>query len=307
MLMLRRSSVLHGLKLCFLVPVVMMLTHCAVAKYPGQPGVRTNGFSQIEREFVDEDGLWTFEVVYDNSIGGAGHIATITKLYPGAKTFTSNARSNGHGSFYRHKYPYKGALIQAIYIAKTNQMIIPEGSKVLSIVDAKLSVNEIDDRNVNEEHIFKGDMPELPKMVDLENIKSDLAFMRAGELTRMGRLGYNLAAVRAGNHEFRFKNPVYIEASLYQQGLSTSLTSEQKSNVVYWFNDKFPTGYDGEITFELTNGTLLSRYVAVNTFQTLKAKNTSIKVSDDMYSVYLSVLNYADEEEPNSKKPIKPQ
>lgn len=274
--------------------LVALLSHCAVAKYPGQPGVRTNGFAQIEREFVDADGLWTFEVVYDNSIGGKGHIATITKLYPGAKTFTSNARSNGHGSFYRHKYPYEGAKIQAIYLAKTDQMIIPEGSKVVSIIDAKLSVNEIDDRNVNEEGIFSS-LPERPKVVNLDNIKSDLAMLRSGTLSSSGTLGYNLAALHLGDQHFRFDTPVYVEAAIYQQGLATNLSRSAKAALLAWFNDKFPSGYAGEVTFELTSGQKFSRRITLNTFASLKKTKTKVKVADDMYAIYESVLNYVDD------------
>lgn len=274
--------------------LVALLSHCAVAKYPGQPGVRTNGFAQIEREFIDADGLWTYEVVYDNSIGGRGHIASITKLYPGAKTFTSNARSNGHGSFYRHKYPYEGAQIQAIYLAKTDRMIIPEGSKVVSIIDAKLSVNEIDDRNINEEGIF-GTLPERPKVVNLSNIKSDLAMLRSGTLSAAGTLSYNLAALHLGDQQFRFDTPVYIEASIYQQGLATSLSRAAKAALLSWFNEKFATGYEGDVTFELTSGQKISRRIKLNTFATLKNTKTKVTVADDMYAIYESVLNYADD------------
>lgn len=285
--------------------LTLFLSHCAVAKYPGQPGVRTNGFSQIEREFIDVDGLWTFEVVYDNSEGGPGHIATITKLYPEAKTFTSNARSNGHGSFYRHKYPYRGAEIQAIYLAKTDQMIIPAGSKVITIVDAKLSVNEIDDRNINEEGIFT-DWPQMPKAVDLSGVKADLAMLRAGTLTAAGTLGYNLAALALGKQKFSFAKPVYVEASLYQQGLATSLSRADKAALLSWFNGSFPTGYEGDVTFELSSGKTFTRAVKLNTFATLKNTKTSVRVSDDMYAVYESVLNYAADSTkpfPHSPKP----
>ncbi|MCX6131006.1 MAG: hypothetical protein NTX25_18350 [Proteobacteria bacterium] len=127
----------------------LLLSGCAIQNYPGQPGVRTNGFAKIDMETVDESGLWVYEVSYDNSEKGGGLEQVVTKLYPGALTYTSNVRGNADGSLYRHKFPYKGAAIQMIWLPKSNTILMPPDSQVVLVVDYEKSLDEIDDRNLN--------------------------------------------------------------------------------------------------------------------------------------------------------------
>ena len=90
----------------------IFLSGCGLVGYPGQAGMATNGYSKIDMEFLDASGLWTYEVSYDNREGGAGVTAIISRLYPGALTYTSNSRSGPDGTHYRHKEPYQGSTVQ---------------------------------------------------------------------------------------------------------------------------------------------------------------------------------------------------
>src|SRR6476620_10496151 len=103
----------------------LVLSNCAIQNYPGQPGVRTNGFAKIDMETVDESGLWVYEVTYDNSPTGGGVEQIVTKLYPTSYTYTSNVRTNSDGTTYRHKFPDKGARIEMISIPKDGTIIMP--------------------------------------------------------------------------------------------------------------------------------------------------------------------------------------
>ena len=79
-------SFARTLFLCLAAFAVVGLSGCGMAVYPGQPGMVTNGYSKIDLENLDAEGLWVYEVVYDNRAGGKGVGAIVTKLYPGAQT-----------------------------------------------------------------------------------------------------------------------------------------------------------------------------------------------------------------------------
>src|SRR5690242_1796241 len=82
----------------FSLTLILGLSRCGIVTYPGQPGMATNNYSKIDAEYLDAAGLFFYEVSYDNRPKGVGVGAIVTKLYPGARTYTSNVRTNADGT-----------------------------------------------------------------------------------------------------------------------------------------------------------------------------------------------------------------
>jgi hypothetical protein len=253
----------------------LLLSNCAIQTYPGQPGVRTNGFAKIDMETVDEAGLWVYEVTYDNSPTGDGVEQIVTKLYPTALTYTSNVRTNADGTHYRHKFPYKGARIEMISIPKDGTIIMPPDSQVQIMVDYDISMDEIDDRNLSEEGLFTRPQAFVERLAAQTRMKWDI--LRAGQFTE-GRLHYTIGKVRLGQEELEFGAPIKLSTTLSQSGVLLNATAEQKQKMRAFINEKFPKGYNGPVELILTDGTSFKTHLGLNTIETAKAAGKKIVI-----------------------------
>ena len=254
----------------------LILSNCAIQTYPGQPGVRTNGFAKIDMETVDESGLWVYEVTYDNSPSGEGVEQIVTKVYPTALTYTSNVRTKSDGTNYRHKFPYKGARIEMISIPKDGTIIIPPDSQVQVLVDYDISMDEIDDRNLSEEGLFSRPQAFVERIAEQTRMKWDI--LRAGQFTA-GKLHYTIGKVRLGNEELEFgTTPIKLSTTLSQTGVLLNVTAEHKQKMRAFINEKFPKGYTGPVELILTDGTRFKTQLGLNTIETAKAAGKKIVI-----------------------------
>lgn len=252
----------------------LTLGGCGIQVYPGQPGVRTNGFAKIDMETVDDSGLWVYEVTYDNAPTGAGVEQVVTKLYPGAFTYTSNVRTNSDGTTYRHKSPYKGAKIEMISLPKEATIILPPDSLVQLIVDYDISMDEIDDRNLSEEGLFTRPAAFTARILEQTRMKWDL--LKAGSFVD-GKLHYAVAKARLGKEELDFSaTPVKLSTTLSQTGIVLGLSVEQKEKIRAFINEKFPKGYQGEVELVLIDGSSYKITLGLNTIETARAAGKKI-------------------------------
>lgn len=252
----------------------LLLSNCAIQTYPGQPGVRTNGFAKIDMETVDESGLWVYEVTYDNSPTGEGVEQIVTKLYPSAYTYTSNVRTNSDGTTYRHKFPYKGGRIEMISIPKDGTIIMPPDSQVQLLVDYDISMDEIDDRNLSEEGLFSRPQNFVERVVEQTRMKWDL--LKAGQFIN-GKLHYAIGKVRLAHEELDFGTaPIKLSTTLSQTGVLLNVDAEQKQKMRAFINEKFPKGYQGAVELILTDGTSFKTHLGLNTIETAKAAGKKV-------------------------------
>jgi len=254
----------------------LLLSNCAIQNYPGQPGVRTNGFAKIDMETVDESGLWVYEVTYDNSPAGEGVEQIVTKLYPTAYTYTSNVRTNSDGTTYRHKFPYKGGRIEMISIPKDGTIIMPPDSQVQLLVDYDISMDEIDDRNLSEEGLFAKPQAFVERVAEQTRMKWDI--LKAGQFMG-GRLHYAVSKVRLANEELDFGTaPIKLSTTLSQTGILLNVSAEHKLKMRDFLNQKFPKGYQGAVELVLIDGTSFKTYLGLKTLETAKAAGKKIVI-----------------------------
>jgi len=232
----------------FLLVGVLFLSGCGIAVYPGQPGVVTNGSAKIDLENLDESGLYVYEVAYDNSKGGKGVGAIITKRYPNAKTYTSNVRTNSEGTVYRAKGAYQGAKVEMISIPSLNQILVAPDSTVAMLIEYTASVDEVDDRNLAEEGLFADVMPAPLSAVARAARKFRWDLMRAGSLTASGNLSYEIASLKLGNAQFTPSKPVKLETNLIQTAVRTDMTAAIREEAKQFLENNFPKGFSGKVS-----------------------------------------------------------
>ncbi len=255
----------------------LLLSSCGIQNYPGQPGVRTNGFAKLDLETVDESGLWVYEVSYDNSATGDGVEQVVTKLYPNAQTYTSNVRTNSDGTTFRHKFPYKGAKVQMISIPKDGTIILPPDSEVVVLVDYDMSMDEVDDRNLSEEGLFT--RPAFAEKM-LEQTRKRWNLLKAGEFAN-GKLNYSIGRVRMNKEELDFsQDPIKLSTTLSQTGILMNLSSMHKEKIRSFINEKFPKGYLGDVELVFVDGTSFKVNVGLNTIETAKASGKKIVIQN---------------------------
>ncbi len=234
------------------------LSSCAVSTYPGQPGLVTNGYSKIDLEVLMEDGLWVYETTYDNTPKGKGVSAIVTKLYPNARTYTTNVRTNEYGTLYRAKAPYQGGVVQMISFPLANQHVVPPDSHVMFLVDYEAPLDEVDDRNLAEEGIFSSEKLDETKnpakkltgaAMDLKTFKFNL--LKAGHLDAFGNISYEVKAVDFGSKTFTPDKSVRIETNLLQTGLRTNVDQKTRGELVRFLDYHFPQGFKGNLTLHV--------------------------------------------------------
>ncbi len=225
---------------------LMSVCRCGILVYPGQPGLVTNGYSKIDMEDLEEEGLYVYEATYDNRPDGKGVGTLVTKLYPGAMTYTSNVRTNMDGSVYREKGQYNGALVEMISIPSLNQVIVPPNGTVQFFLTYATSLNEVDDRNIAEESLFSHRMM-TPMLSDRAYAHRKMLWdlMKAGTLTRSGSLMYDVASVSLNAEKFVPSHSVTVETTIMQTGMRTNLGPGVRGEMIHFLEEKFPTGFKG--------------------------------------------------------------
>lgn len=235
----------------------------------------TNGYSKIDLENLDAEGLWVYETSYDNK-SGAGVGAIITKLYPGAKTYTTNVRTNADGTLYRAKEAYQGAEVQMISIPQQNQIIMSENSRVVMLLDYFMSLDEVDDKNVAEKGLFSGGLVEATEAT-LKRVRQRLQWLQIGKITETGRLSYAIQKIQLGDSEFVPEQSMGLETNLFQNGLRTRLSSVDQSRIVEFLETNHPKGYQG-VAKLFVNGekSPIEVSLGIHTIQTARAAGINV-------------------------------
>jgi len=276
--------------LCF--GLLTILPHCGIVNYPGQHGMVTNNFNKIDLEYLDEPGLFVYETVYDNRPGGAGVGAVVTKLYPQAKTYTSNVRTNSDGTLYRSKTEYEGAQIQMISVPNLGQVHINPNHQLVFFVDYANSLDETDDKNISETNLFK--QPESNVAISaraFEGKKMRWDLLRAGTLLSNGNLAYEVTSLEMKQQKFVPSQSVQVETNFFGNAIRAQLNSQVKSELVQFVESNFPKGFKGNVNLQLKGASEpLTVSLGVNTLKTLENKGIKV-LKDASESVLQEIMN----------------
>jgi hypothetical protein len=246
-------------------------------QYPGQPGMVSSSFAKLDLEILEEPGLFVYEAVYDNSPSGQGVSAVVTKLYPKAQTYTTNVRTNSEGSLFRVKAQYNGADIQMISMPQQNQIYVNPNHQLMFLVDYDTSIDEIDEKNVAEENLFKPNLNSMlsPKSFETKRVRWEM--IRAAKFLPSGSLGYEITSLQMNQAKFVPSAPIALETTLLQNAIRTTLTPEVKQEFVTFLETHFPTGFKGKVNFYVKDSAQpLSFNLGVNTFKTAEAGGLKI-------------------------------
>ncbi|NRA66466.1 MAG: hypothetical protein HRU19_18405 [Pseudobacteriovorax sp.] len=278
------QSMARSTVLAFTIASAWALTSCGIATYPGQPGVKTNGESRLDFEVLDEDGLWIYETSYDNSPGGGGVESITTRLYPEVYTYSSNARSNSDGTFYRHKLPYRGSQIQMISFPKEGTIFLPEDSKVLLTVDYDISMDEVDDRNLSEEGIFAKSFTNVSSA--LATINWRLQTLNKAKLASNGALNYVVQSLQFGEEMFLFENPALVQSNIVQSGINLQFSPGTKQKLASWLETTFPEGFNGMVKATVNGGKVIEKKMSLNTPATLQRKGVRVSFVNNLQTIW---------------------
>ncbi len=255
----------------------LIVSGCGMRTYPGQPGMVTNSYSKVDLEDLEAEGLYVYEVSYDNQANGAGVGAILTKLYPGALTYTTNVRTNADGTLYRNKTNYDGAVTEMISIPKENQIILPPDSTVQLLIDYSTSLDEMDDKNVAEQKIFAGSTKPILSKRGIQKLKLHFDMFRAARFTSHGNLAYQIESIDIGDKKFIPSQTISVETNVFQNGVQTSLTPAIRSEAVKFIEAQFPKGYKGMVSLHLKGVTSpLQVSLGINTIKTAIASGTKV-------------------------------
>lgn len=271
---------------------LMFFSGCGIVIYPGQPGMVTNNFNKLDFEYLDEPGLFVYETVYDNRPGGQGVGAVVTKLYPNAKTYTSNVRTNSDGTLYRSKVEYEGAQIQMISVPNIGQVNLSPNHQLMFFVDYAVSVDETDDKNISEAQLFKPQAPSSDlssKAFESKKMRWDL--LRAGNLLASGNFSYEVIAVEMKQIKFIPTQSVSVETNFFGNAIKTQLSAQMKAEFIQFIEANFPKGYKGPVQVYVKGSSApLVVSLGINTVKTLE--NSGIKVQKDVSeSAMQEILN----------------
>lgn len=279
-----------------LIGVVLLfsLGRCGIATYPGQPGFSTNSYSKIDMEYLDAAGLFVYETSYDNRPGAAGVGAIVTKLYPGARTYTSNVRTNADGTLFRAKAQYDGAKVQIISMPKINQIYVSPDSEVQFLLDYEDSLDEVDDANVAEKGVFAGTAQALVQMGARakQRVLDRIQILKAATIKRDGSLTYTVSQVAFGAEVWKPAGSVLVETSLWLNAVRTDLTPDLRKEIADFVEAKFPKGFKGTVALTV-NGTTtpLKFQMGLHTLKTAQAagiKITTKTSQEEMHEVLAS-------------------
>jgi hypothetical protein len=265
------------LKILFVSISVLFLSGCGVVLYPGQPGMVASSFVKLDLEILEEPGLYVYEAVYDNTSSGQGVSAVITKLYPKAQTYTTNVRTNADGTLFRVKAQYNGAEIQMVSMPQQNQVYLNPSHQIAFLIDYENSIDEIDDKNIAEENLFKPSMIDslMPKSFETKRMKWQL--IKAARFLPNGNLGYEVTALQLGQFKFVPSQSINLETSLAQNAIKTTLTPEMKHEFSQFLEANFPKGYRGKVDFYVKDSVNpISFNLGVNTLKTAEASGLKV-------------------------------
>ncbi len=276
------------------LPLLFLVAACGVSRYPGQPGMVTNGYAKIELENLDPEGLWIYEAVYDNRLGGAGVGAIVTKLYAGAQTYTSNVRTNADGTLYIAKGGYEGGEVQMIVVPPLNQIHLNPNHKIQFLLEYDTSLNEVDDKNISEKDIFKHfAVGEQLSAVGQQMMRFRWDLLRAARLTRTGGLAYEVTALEMAKEKFTPTTPVLFETSITQNAVKLDMGAQTKAEMTQFLEAKFPKGYKGPVDIHVKGAPApLKVTFGFHTLKTAEAagfkiiKNASQKLADEIARKY---------------------
>lgn len=264
------------LSVFFGVLTVLLLSSCGIVLYPGQPGMISTNYVKLDLEDLEEPGLFVYEAVYDNKQGGAGVGAVVTKLYPGAQTYTSNVRTNADGTLYKAKAQYEGAEVQMISLPASNQVMISPTSKLVLMVDYDTSLDELDEKNAAETNLFKPMGAGLnARALEFKKMRWDL--LRAGTLSPTGNLSYEISSLDLKDNKFTPSKPVKVETTFFQNALKSNLTSETKQEFVSFLETNYPMGYKGVVNVNVKGSAIpIPIKIGLHTIKTLEASGTKV-------------------------------
>lgn len=247
--------------------LVAALVGCGIVEYPGQPDQVTNGYAKIDLEDLQLDGLYVYEVVYDNRAGAKGVGAIVTKFYEGARTFTSNSRFNADGTLFRHKEAYQAAATQMISIPSLKQIHMSPDSHVTMLVSYENSLDEVDDKNIAENGLFAPLRGALAG-ASLQRLKQFQRFVSAATIAPSGMLAAQVYGAELAGKTFRPSKPVSVQASFTRTALQSSLDSQVRAELQKFVESEFPKGYRGPVKFLHSDGSVV--FEVPLTVQTLK-------------------------------------
>jgi hypothetical protein len=276
--------------------LLFALSGCGIATYPGQPGFASNTYSKIDMEYLDEAGLFVYEVSYDNRPGGAGVGAIVTKLYPGARTYTSNVRTNADGALFRVKAQYDGAQVQMISMPKINQIYVAPDSEIQFIIDYEDSLDEVDDANLAEKKIFTTPSTTFRALAGraFNRVQQKLQLLRAASVRRDGSLAYTVTEASFGSEVWKPATPIDVETTFSLNAVRASLTPEARKELADFVEAKFPKGFKGNVAMKVKGTSSgLSFKVGVHTIKTAQAAGIKVvsKTSQEEMSRVLADLN----------------
>ena len=272
---------LRSLSALFYLSCLTFLGACGIVHYPGQPGMVASSFVKVDLEILEEPGLFVYEAVYDNTSAGTGVSAVITKLYPKAQTYTSNVRTNADGTLFKVKGQYNGADIQMISMPQQNQVYLNPNHQIAFLVDYDLSLDEIDDKNVAEQNLFKPSSFQGLSPQSFETKRMRWELIKASRFLPSGNLAYEVTAVGMGGTKYVPAEPINLETSLAQNAIKTTLNTQTKQDFSQFLETHFPKGYKGKIDFYVKDSTQpLSFEMGVNTLKTAEA--SGIKIIKDL-------------------------
>jgi hypothetical protein len=265
------------LKILFVSFSVLFLSGCGVVLYPGQPGMVASSFVKLDLEILEEPGLYVYEAVYDNTSSGQGVSAVITKLYPKAQTYTTNVRTNADGTLFRVKAQYNGAEIQMVSMPQQNQIYLNPSHQIAFLIDYENSIDEIDDKNIAEENLFKPSMIDSLMSKSFETKRMKWQLIKAARFLPNGNLGYEVTALQLGQFKFTPSQSINLETSLAQNAIKTTLTPEMKQEFSQFLEANFPKGYRGKVDFYVKESVNpISFNLGVNTLKTAEASGLKV-------------------------------
>jgi hypothetical protein len=270
---MRRIQLFRNFFIC--LGLLLALSRCGIATYPGQPGVVTNSYSKIDLEYLEEPGLFVYETVYDNRAGGKGVAAIVTKLYPNAKTFTSNVRTNADGTVFRTKTAYKGADVQMIALPATQQVHMSPHHKIALTMGYEASLDEVDDKNIAEEDLFHPAKMLSAMGIETKKLRWDL--LRAGTLRRNGNLFYEITSIDLGDKTFVPSEPFQLETSLFQNSVKSTISAAVKAEAVQFLEGSFPKGFKGTAGIHVKGQTTaIAMKLSLHTPKTMEASGMRV-------------------------------
>lgn len=274
-----------------LLGCIMFIANCGIVTYPGQPGVATNSYSKINTEYLEPEGLYVYEVTYDNRNGKTGASAIVTKLYRNAKTYTSNVRTNADGTLYYSKGQYNGAEVQMIALPQQNQVIMPPNSTVAFLIGYENSLDEMDDRNIAEENIFKTRLNVPLTEKALAGLNARWQWLKLATLTTRGTLSYQVTSLEIDKEVFAPAQPVVLETDLYQHGFRSSMGVAQKKEFAGFLETKFPKGYKGAVKVHVKDSDIaIPMNVTLHTPKTAAASGIKVSRSEELLRTTLESL-----------------